>query len=167
MGSRWRLGRRWRKATLILHLVSAGSWIGVDVMVAVLVTTGRFGFDVATRSLAYRALAAFVIWPMLLSGLVCLATGLLLGLGTRWGLFRYWWVTVKLALNLILCTLIVLVLWPGMPEVAAYGSELRPGTPVPARISTLFFPPAVSLTTLTLAVWLAVTKPWGRIRRSR
>jgi hypothetical protein len=117
------------------------------------------------RSLAYRALATFVVWPMLVSGLVCLATGLILGLITRWGLLRYWWVVVKLVLNLVLCTLILVVLQPGMSQIDAYGRELLTGNPDPAGVSTLFFPPAVSLSTLTLATILAVVKPWGRIRR--
>jgi hypothetical protein len=157
----------WHKATLVTHIVSAGAWIGVDVIVAVLVLTGRFAGDLELRSLAYQALATFVVWPMLASGLVCLATGLVLGLGTTWGLLRYWWVAVKLALNLVLCTLIVLVLQPGMDEVAGYGRDLLTGSPDPAAVSQLFFPPAVSLTTLTLATVLAVFKPWGRIRRRR
>jgi hypothetical protein len=160
-----RLSRGWHKATLVLHIVSAGAWIGVDVIVAVLVLTGRFADDLALRSLAFQALATFVVWPMLASGLVSLATGLVLGLATTWGLLRYWWVAVKLALNLILCTLIVLVLRPGMDEVAAYGRDLLTGSPDPTAVSSLFFPPAVSLTTLTLATVLAVFKPWGRIRR--
>jgi hypothetical protein len=161
------LSREWHKATLVAHIVSGGAWIGVDVIVAVLVLTGRFAGDLALRSLAYQALASFVVWPMLASGLVCLATGLILGLATTWGLLRYWWVAVKLALNLVLCTLIVLVLQPGMDEVAAYGRDLLGGSPDPAAVSNLFFPPAVSLTTLTLATVLAVFKPWGRIRRPR
>jgi hypothetical protein len=161
------LSRGWHKATLVTHIVSAGAWIGVDVIVAVLVLTGRFAGDLELRSLAYQALATFVVWPMLASGLVCLATGLVLGLGTTWGLLRYWWVAVKLALNLVLCTLIVLVLQPGMDEVAGYGRDLLTGSPDPAAVSQLFFPPAVSLTTLTLATVLAVFKPWGRIRRRR
>jgi hypothetical protein len=160
-----RLSRGWHKATLVLHIVSAGAWIGVDVIVAVLVLTGRFADDLALRSLAFQALATFVVWPMLASGLVSLATGLVLGLATTWGLLRYWWVAVKLALNLILCTLIVLVLRPGMDEVAAYGRDRLTGSPDPTAVSSLFFPPAVSLTTLTLATVLAVFKPWGRIRR--
>jgi hypothetical protein len=98
---------------------------------------------------------------------VSLVTGLLLGMGTTWGLLRYWWVAVKLALNLVLCTLIVLVLRPGMDEVAAYGQDLLTGSPDPGTVSTLFFPPAVSLTTLTVATTLAVFKPWGRIRPGR
>jgi hypothetical protein len=162
---RLRLRRGWRQATLVAHIVSAGAWIGIDVIVAVLVLTGWFGRDRALRSLAYQALAAFVVWPMLTAGLVCLASGVLLGLASTWGLLRYWWVVVKLALNLVLCTLILLVLRPGMGQVAAYGRELLAGSPDPTRVSQLFFPPAVSLTTLTLATVLAVFKPWGRVRR--
>jgi hypothetical protein len=149
----------------VLHVVSAGAWIGIDVIVAVLVLTGWFAADVNVRSLAYRALAQFVTWPMLVSGLVCLASGVVLGLGTKWGLVRYWWVVVKLALNVVLCTLIVVVLQPGMDAVAAYGEHLLAGTPSNSQVRTLFFPPAVSLSTLTVATVLAVYKPWGRLRR--
>ena len=135
------------------------AWIGIDVVVAVLVLVGWFGGDQEVRSLAYRSLATFVVWPMLTAGLLSLATGLTLGLGTKFGLLRYWWVAVKLGINLVLCTLIVLVLQPGMDEVDAYGRELATGDPDPGRVSTLFFPPAVSLTTLALATTLAVVKP--------
>jgi hypothetical protein len=159
------LGRRWRRAVLVLHIIAAGAWIGIDVMVAVLVWAGRFGADAEVRGLAYRALAAFAVWPMLVSGLLCLATGLVLGLGTKWGLLRYWWVAVKLVLNLVLCTLIVVALAPDMDDVARYGRGLAEGTEAPSAVSSLFFPPAVSLTALTVATVLAVVKPWGRIRR--
>jgi hypothetical protein len=162
-----RLSRRWRQTLLALHILASAAWIGIDVIVAVLVTTGWFAADIELRSLAYRALATFIVWPMLVSGLVCLATGLLLGLGTKWGLIRFWWVFVKLALNVVLCTLIVVILQPGMAEVAAYGEELLTGNPSTDRVAQLFFPPAVSLTCLTLATVLAVFKPWGRIRRRR
>lgn len=161
-----RLSRRARRTLLVLHVLSSGAWIGIDVIVAVLVVTGSFASDIETRALAYRSLAQFVVWPMLVSGLVCLGTGLILGLGTMWGLIRYWWVLVKLVLNLALCTLIVLVLQPGMHDVAAYGEELVTGArPAADRVARLFFPPAVSLTCLALATSLAVFKPWGRTAR--
>jgi hypothetical protein len=163
----FRLGRRWRKATLVTHIVSAGAWIGIDVMVAVLVLTGRYGSTDEVRGLAYEALATFVVWPMLVSGLICLVTGLILGLGTRWGLVRYWWVLVKLTLNLVLCTLILVALRPGMDEIRDYGRDLPNGAPEPGVVSDMIFPPAVSLSALTLATVLAVVKPWGRIRRAR
>jgi hypothetical protein len=153
------LGRRWRKSVLVLHIVAAGGWIGIDVMVAVLVLAGRFGGSADVRSLAYRSLATFVVWPMLGAGLACLVTGLLLGLGTKWGLLRYWWVVVKLALNLLLCTLILVALQPGMDAVGDYGKDLLTGSPDPAAVS--------SLTTLAVATVLGVVKPWGRIGAGR
>lgn len=159
--------RTLRRTTLVVHLISAGAWIGIDVIVAVLVLTGRFAGDAATRGLAYQALGSFVVWPMLTAGLTCLASGLVLGLATRWGLLRYWWVAVKLTLNLVLCVLILVLLRPGMGDVRAYGRDLSAGTPADGSMSTLFFPPAVSLTALTLATVLAVTKPWGRIAAAR
>jgi hypothetical protein len=88
-----------------------------------------------------------------------------LGLGTRWGLLRYWWVAVKLVLNVVLCTLIVFALQPGMDSVAAYGRDVVTGGGDASVVSTLFFPPAVSLTALALATVLAVVRPWGRVRR--
>ena len=165
----WRLSRRWRRITLVAHIFAAGAWIGIDVVVAVLVLTGWLSDDMQVRALAYQSLATFVVWPMLAAGLVTLATGLILGLGSKWGLLRYWWVAVKIAVNLVLCTMIVLVLQPGMGEVGEYGRDLLTSSPDSDSVSTLFFPPTVSLTTLALATTLGVAKPWGRIgsRRTR
>ncbi|WP_249998147.1 hypothetical protein [Actinoplanes sp. M2I2] len=154
-----------RKFWLVLHIVSASAWIGIDVLVAVLVGVGALSDDSARRGLAYQALGSFVLWPMLVSGLVCLGTGLVLGLGTKWGLVRYWWVAVKLGLNLALCTLILLLLRPGMPEIRAYGERLSAGEAVSFDVSSLIMPPIVSLTLLSLATVLSVYKPWGRTRR--
>jgi hypothetical protein len=166
-GARQLLGRRARLALLTAHLIAAGAWIGIDVIVAVLVITGWFGDDPEVRGVAYQALASFVVGPMLTAGLASLVTGVLLGWGTKWGLLRYWWVAVKLALNVVLCTLIVVALRPGMSAVGAYGRALTDGQDPTGDVANLFFPPAVSLTALSLAVLLAVFKPWGRIRRTR
>jgi hypothetical protein len=161
------LNRTWRRIMLVAHIISAGAWIGIDVVVAVLVSVGQFGPDRDVRGLAYQALATFVVWPMLTSALVSLVTGVVLGWGTKWGLLRYWWVAVKLGLNLVLCTLILLLLQPGMRAVDEYGRDLARGADDASAVSTLFFPPAVSLTALTIATVLSVVKPWGRIGRRR
>ena len=57
-------------------------------------------------------------WPLVIVGLVTLASGVLLGLGTKYGLVRYRWVLVKLVVNVVLVTLVVLVLWPGLTTLA-------------------------------------------------
>lgn len=158
------MGTTVRRATLVVHIVSAGAWIGIDVIVGVLVITGWFSADPVIRGLAYQALGTFAVGPMLVSGIVCLTSGVLLGLGTRFGLLRYWWVAVKLAMNIILCVLIVFALRPGMAEVVEHGRILVGSGESPFDVSTLFLPPAVSLTALTVATVLGVFKPWGRIR---
>jgi len=155
-----------RRMTLVVHIVSAGAWIGIDVIVGVLVITGYFTSDPSVQGLAYQALGTFAVWPMLTAGLVSLASGLLLGLGTRYGLIRYWWVVVKLVINAVLCLLILFALEPGMAEIVEHGRILASGGESPLDVATLFFPPAVSLATLTFATVLAVFKPWGRVRGS-
>ena len=166
-GPRWPLGRLVRLAVLTLHLLAVAAWIGIDVVVAVLVVAGWFGSDPALRGVAYQALAAYVVGPMLTAALATLVTGLLLGLGTKWGLLRYWWVAVKLVVNVVLCTLIVVGLQPGMAAVGDYGRALTEGQDPTGDVARLFFPPAVSLSALSLTVLLAVFKPWGRLRRTR
>lgn len=161
----WPISRAHRRTWLFVHILSGGAWIGIDVLVAVLVLTGMFGRDTATRGLAYQALGTFVGWPMLVSGLVCLLSGLVLGLGSPYGLVRFWWVAVKLVINLLLCTLILVLLMPTLGDVADYGAALSLGRPNGTDVSQLFMPPTVSLTLLGVATVLSVFKPWGRIRR--
>jgi hypothetical protein len=153
----WRLGGPTRKAFLLVHILTAGIWLGVDVIVGMLVFGAWLSDDPGARDIAYRALGSYVLWPMLLSGLLCLASGVVLGLGSKYGLVRYAWVAVKLVLNVILCLLIILLLRPMLAQLAAGA----PGT------NDLVFPPVVSTAALTFASWLSVFKPWGLTPKGR
>jgi len=161
----WRLGRRSRKAVLVIHIVSAGAWIGLDVVLAILVFTALLTHDAHTAAVCYQALELFTLWPLILTGLTCLASGITLGLGTKYGLARYWWVAAKLVINVVFVTLVPIALRPSVSEAAAYGSQLTAGDPVIVAVPDLLFPPIVSPTGLLIAVLLAVYKPWGRIRK--
>jgi hypothetical protein len=64
----WRLGTRTRKGVLVVHIVSAGAWIGIDVVMAVVIFTALFTEDDNTKALCYRALELFAVcgrcsWP--------------------------------------------------------------------------------------------------------
>lgn len=160
----WRMRPRTRKATLVVHIVAAGAWIGIDVVLGVLVFTALPAADTGTAALSYQALP-LLFWPMLTAAVVCLASGVALGLGTRYGLLRYWWVAVKLVLNVALVTLIAVVLQPGLDEAAAHGRAVAAGGTASTGLSSLLFPPIVSTTALLVATVLAVYRPWGRIAR--
>jgi len=159
---RAQVGRGTRRALLVAHIVAAGAWIGIDVVLGVLVLTA-LSADPAAAVLCLQVLP-LLFWPVLIAGLVSLVTGIALGLGTRYGLLRHWWVAVKLVINLVLVVLVALVLRGGLDEAAARGAA---GGPDAAEgLDTLVFPPVVSITALVAATVLAVVKPWGRIRRS-
>jgi hypothetical protein len=163
---RWRMRPRTRKGVLVAHIVAAGAWIGLDVMLGVLVFAPLLTSDVALAALCYQVLP-LLLWPLLTSGLTCLATGIILGVGTHHGLVRYWWVLVKLVLNVVLTLLVLVLLRPGLDEAAAAGRQLAAGTPIGVDLSNLVFPPIVSGTSLVVATVLAVYKPWGRVRPTR
>jgi hypothetical protein len=166
--SRWPpLSRSARRLVLAVHLWSAGAWIGIDVVLAALVVAGVSSDDVARRAVALQALELFAVWPLAAVGLLCLASGVLLGLGTRYGLLRFWWVAAKLVINLVLSTLVLVLLRPNVHRVAEEGRRLAAGEPVGTDLSSLVMPPTVTMVALTVAVYLSVYKPWGRIGGGR
>ncbi|HVL04351.1 MAG TPA: hypothetical protein VM388_00035 [Acidimicrobiales bacterium] len=161
------LGRRARRGVLTVHILGAGAWIGIDVVLGVLVLTAVLTESTATEALCYRVLELFAVWPLLTAGLATLASGVVLGLGTNYGLIRYWWVAVKLILNVILVALVAFALRPGLAEAAAYGELLAAGGSGGTDAGNLVFPPVVSGMALVTATSLSVFKPWGRLRRAR
>jgi hypothetical protein len=162
-----RLSRRQRQAVLVLHIVSAVGWIGVDFALLPLVITGLTTDDGPTAAAAYRAVAIVVPWTIPALSLLILSTGVLLGLGTKWGLVRYWWVAAKLVISLILTTLVFTSLLPAVTSIdvaaGASGDEVRASLDDP---TVFLYPPVVSSLMLMTALVLSVKKPWGR-RRSR
>jgi hypothetical protein len=163
----WRLGVRTRKGVLVLHIASAGAWIGIDVVMGVFVFTALLAGDENVKALCLRALELFAIWPLLITGLVCLASGALLGLGTEWGLIRYWWMAIKLVMNVVLVVLVAFLLRPGVIELAEQGRLFAAGEAASLAVGDVIFPPIVSTSALLLATVLAVFKPWGRVRKRR
>jgi hypothetical protein len=78
--------------------------------------------------------------------MLCLLTGILLGLGSRYGLVRYWWVAVKLALNLVLSGLVLVALAPEVADAAERARQFDAGVAAPLEVGDLIFPPIVSPT---------------------
>ncbi|SFW69975.1 hypothetical protein [Amycolatopsis australiensis] len=145
---------RARKWFLVAHIVSAGAWIGIDATLGVLACTALLSGDDAVRTAGLNALPLFAVWPMLTAAVLTLGTGVVLGLGSRYGLVRYWWVAAKLAVNLLMAVLILVALRPGIAEAAATGDARG-----------LLYPVVVAPSLLLFASVLSVFKPWGRIRK--
>ena len=152
---------------LLLHIVAGGSWFGLDVAMAILVVTAIGTDSAVVRAYALQSLQLVTVWPMFSAAMLSLITGILLGLGSKYGLVRYWWVAIKLALNLILAALVVTALRGEVANAANVGAQLAGGADVEWSFTNMIYPPIVSPTALTIAFVLAVFKPWGRIRGKR
>lgn len=165
---RLRLPGSLRKSIVLAHIVSSISWLGIDVVMAVLIFTALFTDDPYLRLISYGALGRAIFWPLICAAVLSLASGLLLGWSSKYGVVRYTWVLIKLILNVLLATLLIISLNPGLVELAAAGRALFAGQPTgDLDLQTLIFPPIVSTSCLVFAGFLAVFKPWGRIGVSR
>lgn len=161
---RWpRLGARTRKITLIVHLAAVAAWLGMHVVLGVLVFAALAGPATSAPAFAI-AIATFVGWPLIVAALLTLLSGALLGLGSKYGLARYWWVLTKLVITVILIALIVVVLVPSVADLAASAGDAATGFALNRR---MIVPPIVSSGALLFAITISVVKPWGRTRRTR
>jgi len=99
---------RLRKFALATHITLAVGWIGAVAGYIALDVAAATSQDAQTLRAAYLAMeliAWYVIVPLALASLL---TGLLMSLGTKWGLFRYYWVLISLLLTII-ATVVLLV----------------------------------------------------------
>lgn len=163
----FRLGGRTRKTVLAVHIGSAGAWIGIDLVMAVLIFTALLTDNLERKALSLQALELFAVWPLFITGVVCLLSGILLGLGSKYGLVRFWWVAVKLVLNVLLSSLVLVALRTGVQEVAEQARLFVAGLAEAPQVGDLIYPPIVSSTLLITALLLSIFKPWGRIRKNR
>ena len=124
-GPAFRLGRRARKAVLLTHIAAAGAWLGIDVVLGVMVGTALVTGDAQQAGVALQSLGLFAVWPLIVVGLLCLASGILLGAGSTYGLVRYWWTAIKLGLNVVLVILVLVLLRPQVGDVSAASDPRR------------------------------------------
>ena len=99
---------RLRKFALAAHLTCSVGWIGAVagyIALDVAAATSQDAQTLRTAYLAMELIARYVIVPLALASLL---TGLLMSLGTKWGLFRHYWVLISLLLTIIV-TVVLLV----------------------------------------------------------
>lgn len=103
----------------------------------------------------------FVIAPL---SLTALATGLIHALGTEWGLFRHFWVLVKLLLA-IFSTIVLMAKIPLMGRAACLAAEMTlPSADPRAAGMQLLLHSTGGLLVLLVITTLSIFKPWGLTR---
>src|SRR3954469_7202290 len=89
-----------RKLVLTVHLTVSVGWIGAVVAYLALGVAAVTSPDPQTVRAAWIAMELtgwYVIVPLALAALL---TGIVMALGTPWGLFRHYWVLISLGLTI-------------------------------------------------------------------
>ena len=106
------LSPRTRRIVLTTHIVASVGLLGDVAVYLAVATRAATTSDPALQSACYELLTMFGFVFGIPLSLASLATGVTLGLGSKWGVLRYPWVTTKLALNVSVILVGALVLGP-------------------------------------------------------
>ena len=161
--ARARLSPRLRDLVLAAHVIVSVGWLGVVAAGLALASAAVAADDPSVARALYLALAevldTLVMPPPASLSLAALLTGLVLSLGTKWGLFRHYWIVAKLALT-------VAVILSGLLLVDAWAQQAvaRETGPGPAGMRLIVASAAHALM-LGAATALSVYKPRGQFGR--
>jgi uncharacterized membrane protein len=145
-----------RKFALAAHLSVSVGWIGAVVAylaLGVAAVTSENAQTVRAGWIAMELTGWFVILPLAIATLL---TGLVMSLGTPWGLFRHYWVLISLVLT-VLSTVVLLL---HMPTVSSLADEARETDSASGQGGDLLHP-ALGLVVLLVITVLNVYKPRG------
>lgn len=154
-----RLTRLWRNGALAAHIVLAVGLIGADASLIALTVAGLRGADPTAVYPAAETIAQTVIAPL---AILALASGLIQGLVTRWGVLRHWWVAIKLSLTVALVVVVFTLLLPRLGEAANLPAQQGGSLTTQLQARLVVFP-TVAVTVLLVLVALAIYKPFGRL----
>ncbi|QKW51152.1 DUF2269 domain-containing protein [Streptomyces buecherae] len=157
------LTRSARRAVLVVHVVVSVGWLGVTCGLLTLAIAGAATDSAEAAEAAYRAMKVFGDWLVIPLSLLALVSGLVLALGTPWGLARHRWVYTKFWLNLATAGLSAFALRGHINEVATQASASGQVT----NPADVIIPPAVALATYVFITAISVLKPWGLTVRGR
>jgi len=155
-----------RKLTLTVHVMSSVGWFGAVaafLALAVAALTSQDAQLVRSADLAMDLTAWFVIVPLCFASLL---TGLVSSLGTPWGLFRHYWVLIKLLIT-VPATLVLLVHMQPI-SVLASAAAMRAATSSSADLdglrNLLVTAAGAALLVLLVLTMLSIYKPRGMTR---
>ncbi len=153
---------RLRKFALTAHITSSVGWLGAVAVSLALAVAGLTSQDVQMVRAAYLTLELigwFVLVPFSLASLL---TGLVMSLGTTWGLFRHYWVLAKLLIN-VFANIVLLLYMKTLSFLAGVAAQSSLSSDDLSRLRnpSPVLHAGAALILLLVAVTLSVYKPRG------
>ena len=152
---------RLRKFAFLSHVSFSVGWLGAVVAYLAMAISGLRTQDPTTARSAYLSMELVGWWVIVPLSLAALLSDLLQSLGTEWGLFRHYWITVKFLMTSV-SSVILLVHMRAVGQMAGFARTTLLSTDDfgDLRIS-LTIHAAGGLLVLLAATTLSIYKPWG------
>ena len=150
-----------RKLVLLIHITTSVAWPGTVAVFLALAITGLTSANPQIVRASYLVMPPITWYIIVPLAFTALSTGITLSLGTKWGLFRYYWVVVKLLINSLSIPILFLHIQVIRTVAnAAATSTLSPADLHDQRVQLITIAVAALLALLT-ATTLSVYKPRG------
>ena len=154
------LSPRFRRPLVTLHVLLSVGWAGAVAVFLALALSGLFGEDQMSVRAAYVGMKVATYWVIAPLSLAAPISGLVLAFGTRWGLFRHYWVLIKALMALPATALLMLHTGPinRLADAALAGPlpEAAGSTQLQMVVDS-----TLALVVLALAGALGIIKPAG------
>ncbi|MEV4569784.1 hypothetical protein AB0K12_39000 [Nonomuraea sp. NPDC049419] len=149
-----------RKTLLVVHIVASVALVGEVWGLVALNTAATLTDDLALAHVAYRLMPIMVFAGGIPLSLIALVSGIALGLGTHWGLIRYYWVAIKLGLLVAVVCVGMFLFDPEGMAAATEGARQAVTSRQWAQVWVL----GAQIVMLLISTALSVFKPRWRLR---
>lgn len=158
------MSQRIRKLGLSLHVVLSVGWLGAVVAFSVL-AFASFSPDRALARAAYLTMDVVGRGALLPLSVGALVSGIVQSLGTKWGLFRHYWVVVKLVLTLFATAALFVHQTTAISDAARLAADATTVVLQAGRLRELgvqlVADAGIATALLSFITLIAVYKPWG------
>lgn len=152
------------RLVLTSHITFSIGWLGAVAVFIVLAINGLTSQDILlSRSslIAMELSAWYVIVPFCLTSLF---TGIIQAVGTKWGLFKHYWIVVKLFLTIAMTILLLLHMQPISYLASVAKGPSFSNSQNSEQLIDLIAKAGAALLVLIAIATISVYKPWGKIR---
>jgi hypothetical protein len=148
-----------RKLALTAHVTSSIGWLGAVIVFLALAVVGLTSEDARTVRGAFLVMEPAAWIALVPLAFASLLTGIVMSLGTTWGLFRHYWVVFKLLIA-VFATIILMIYMGTFRYMAAVAADPSAALGVVRNASPTLHA-VLALVVLLVATVLAVYKPRG------
>ncbi len=157
-----KFGATGMKILKTLHLIFVMLWtVGVIAMAILLLMKAQSGDELFMKYKAVRFIDDLIVIP---TATITVLIGILYGIKSNWGFFKYKWVTVKWIVSIIVIVVGTFYLSPMLDANLELSDTQRnlamSNAEMISRENQIFYCSCISSITLILLVIISVFKPW-------